>query len=200
MNQIVYVVAIALLAGGCINAGYNYEVKVSHVDGKLPEKESGIRLANNPGFGYWNIGAMTAIERLAKGKCPAALPVEVAVTHVENSNESPLWARIPSYLTLTILPLYATQRRTYNVELRFPDGEATLEVRIKGYGFVSFFPTGLLPIPGRFRNRAWSAGSRALIGGDCGMMIFVKMAIEESTYEWLKATVGDAAESEKDQN
>ena len=99
MNQIAYVAAIALLAGGCMNAGYNYEVKASHVEGKLPEKESVIRLANNPGLGYWNIGAMTAIERLAKGKDPTALPVEVAVTQIENSNDSPLWARIPSYLT-----------------------------------------------------------------------------------------------------
>ena len=192
MNQIVYVAAIALLAGGCMNAGYNYEVKVSHVEGKLPEKESVIRLANNPGLGYWNIGARTAIERLAKGKDPTALPVEVAVTQIENSNDSPLWARIPSYLTLTILPLYAIQRRTYNVELKFLDGEATLEVSIKGHGVVSYFPTGLLPIPGWFKDRAWSAGGRALIGGDCGMMDFTRMAIEEATYEWLKATVGDA--------
>ena len=175
-----------------MNAGYNYEVKVSHVEGKLPEKESVIRLANNPGLGYWNIGAMTAIERLAKGKDPTALPVEVAVTQIENSNDSPLWARIPSYLTLTILPLYAIQGRTYNVELKFLDGEATLEVSIKGHGVVSYFPTGLLPIPGWFKDRAWSAGGRALIGGDCGMMDFTRMAIEEATYEWLKATVGDA--------
>ena len=163
MNQIVYVAVIALLAGGCMNAGYNYDMKVSHVGGNLSEKGT-----------------------------------EVAVAQIENANDCPLWTRIPSYLTLTVLPLYVTQCRTYNVELKFPDGEASLEVVIKGHGFVSFFPTGLLPIPGWFKDRAWSAGGRALIGGDCGMMDFIKMAIEESTCEWLNVSVGDATESKKD--
>ena len=162
MNQIVYVVAIALLTGGCMNAGYNYDMKVSHVGGKLSEKGT-----------------------------------EMAVTQIENVNDCPLWVRIPSYLTLTVLPLYAIQCRTYNVDLKFPDGEATLEVVIKGYGFVSVFPTGLLPVPGWFKDRAWSAGGRALIGGDCGMMGFSKMAIEESAYKWLNASFGDAPESKK---
>ena len=177
---------LIVIVAGCMNAGYNSELESVRVDGVLPQKGTGVRLSRKSSYGYWDIGAMTAVERLAKDEMASIVPVEVDINRSSDFGDSPLWARIPSFLTLTILPLYATQGGTYNIELKFPDGKATLEMVIKGHGLVSFFPTGLFPIPGWFKERTWTAGGTAFVSGDCGMRGFSKKAIEQTTYDWLK--------------
>ena len=175
--------------GGCMNTGYLCKVTTVTVDGKLPPKDAGVRLTDKKRFGYWDMSAMDAIRRYAKETATTGVPIDVNVNRTSESSDSPMWERIPSFMTLTILPLYGMANTTYAIELRYPEGKATLEVAIKGHGLVSFFPTGLLPIPGRFHERTWTAGGEAFMGGDCGARSFTEKAIEKATYDWLKEGV-----------
>ena len=172
--------------GGCMNAGYTYKVTSVNVDGMLPLKAEGARLVKKERFGLWDMSAMRAVDRYVNEAGIWGTSVSVNVKKKGCSNDSPLWERIPSFATLTILPLYATQGATYEIQLVYPKGKAPIEMAIKGHGLVSFFPTGLLPIPGWFQERAWTAGGEAFVSGDCGMRKFTERAIEESTYDWLK--------------
>ena len=189
MKRIVAIVAISMLAGGCMNAGYTYKVTAVKVDGTLPPKGTGVHLAEKKRFGYWDMSAMDAIRRHAKETATPGIPIDVNVNRTSEFSDSPLWERIPSFMTLTILPLYGTGNKAYAIELRYPEGKATLEVAIKGHGLVSIFPTGLLPVPGWFQERAWAAGGEAFISGDCGARSFTEEAIENATYDWLKGGV-----------
>ena len=189
MKRIMAIIAISILAGGCMNAGYTYKVTAVIVDGKFPPKDGGVCLAEKKRFGYWDMSAMDAIRRHAKEAATPGIPIDVNVNRTSESSDSPLWERIPSFMTLTILPLYVTENKAYAIELKYPEGNATLEVAIKGHGLVSLFPTGLLPVPGWFQERAWAAGGEAFISGDCGARSFTEEAIENATYDWLKGGV-----------
>ena len=180
------VVAGAAMAGclaGCVNAGYNYSVTSLKVSGNTQSEY--YRLIEPSSCGYYEMVALYAIRRLPKSSGDDALPiVKVAVKQEPETSDSPLWLRIPSFATLTILPMYVKTSQHFTIELGFPEGDMEIGVDINGYGLVSVLPTGFLPIPGWFEHRYWDAGPLAR----CGSRDFCEIAVEEVT---TKALTGE---------
>ena len=170
------------LAAGCVNVGYKYEVLAIKVTGKVPDNANCIGIVEPASAGFYEMIAWGVVRKLAKGDAEDAVPVVGIVVKENSTGDSPLWARIPSFATLTIFPLYVTGGRHFDVELLFPEGKMEYAIDVSAHGFTSCFPTGFLPIPGFYMRRYWDAGPLS----DCGMHQFSEIAVRKATEEVLR--------------
>ena len=189
-TQVTFARAVAgaamLCLVGCMNAGYKYSITAVKLSGQTQSEH--YRLIERSSYGYYEMIALYAIKQLTKPSGDEALPiVKVAIKQEPETSESPLWSRIPSFATLTILPMYVKTSRHFTIELGFPEGAMEIGVDINGHGFVSILPTGFLPIPGLFTRRYWDAGPLAR----CGSGDFCEFAIKEVTTKALTGGLRD---------
>lgn len=94
-----------------------------------------------------------------------AVPLSVVITHVENRSEASEGFLCASCLTLTILPLHTIEHYDYSVSVT--SGKEAVDAvlsRPMGFtrsdnGWLSFFPTGWIPVPASKGVRAWGTDS-----------------------------------------
>lgn len=179
--RIILVLFCAIVAG-CMNAGYKYEISAIKVAGKVPDNVNSIGIAEPVSAGFYEMIAWGVVRKLAKSDTGDAVPVVgVTVNRKKPTSDSPLWARIPSFATLTILPLYVTVGQHFDVELSFPEGKIEYAIEVKAHGFNSCLPTGFLPMPGFYMSRYWDVGPLS----NCGLHQFGEIAVRKATEDVL---------------
>ena len=86
----------------------------------------------------------------------AAVPLEVCITRTAHEGIIGADACV-SCLTLTIVPLRTGNKTSYTVRIKFPGEQpapALVEFAREDIGWLSWLPTGLLPVPGGKGQRA----------------------------------------------
>jgi hypothetical protein len=103
---------------------------------------------------------------------PEAIPLKIAVQHSSSISTCEVANCCASCITLSIIPMQSQDIHEYTVEVRCANDALNSAMQKKDTftrvdtSWVSFWPTGWIPIPGGAGRRSWGQASATTLGGE----------------------------------